>query len=402
MICLASQGSAGAFSSIIWRPAVPGRGCPSSRRCAPPCRTSPATSTIWANWRSRLSPLPDVAGVDAVLRQRLGTGRKLGEQAVAVVSGSRRPAARRCPCGQAARGCAARPAAASGVLTVMRTSSRPAIASSFTWMAVRSRRPCRCWSSTARAPARRRRSSPPRAPGHARPGANGAAGRAGSMKSRLQRFGAACIVCTGLIASSMRATLSRAGRLSVTGPAAEVHLRRRGVADREAERRSARRADHLARLQQARQPRRAAPSVSSTRRFAASLRLQPKARVHGRHRRRWRRGLGSAAARHGPARHHRHRAAGPAAARRPPDQRGAGARCRHRDAGWLGCQRPYRLGARLPTACAGQEVHHRGGSRISSGAQTTGERQTSPTSRGRRKTRSRNGAIDTLRPPAPG
>ena len=134
--CLASQGSARRLFSSI-------RLASSSWSRLPqltPMRTGlfqrMAASIIWPNWRSLLVALAHVAGVDAVLAERLGAGRDSRSAGGGRCSGSRRSAARRCPCGRAARGCRAPARAASGVLTVMRTISEPASASSLTWIAV--------------------------------------------------------------------------------------------------------------------------------------------------------------------------------------------------------------------------------------------------------------------------
>ena len=117
-----------------------------------------AISTMAANWLSLLVLEADIAGIDAVLVERLGAGRMVGQQLVADVvevadqRHARMPILRRPSriCGTAA--------AASSRSTVMRTISEPARASAATWRDRRHRRRrCRCWSSTARRSARRRR-----------------------------------------------------------------------------------------------------------------------------------------------------------------------------------------------------------------------------------------------------
>ena len=108
--CLASHGSARlAFSSIS---------AASSSWSRLPQLTPMRTGLSCAQRRLdhlrelavALVALADVAGVDAVLRQRLRASPESRSAGGGRCSGSRRSAARRCPCGRAARGCAAPPA----------------------------------------------------------------------------------------------------------------------------------------------------------------------------------------------------------------------------------------------------------------------------------------------------
>ena len=102
----------------------------------------------------------DIAGIDAVLVERLGAGRMIGEQLVADVVEVADDRHRRSPaCSSRSLMCGTA-AAASSRSTVMRTISEPARASAATCAdGARRHRRCRCWSSTARPPARRRRRS---------------------------------------------------------------------------------------------------------------------------------------------------------------------------------------------------------------------------------------------------
>ena len=106
----------------------------------------------------------DVAGVDPVFVERLGAGRMVGEQLVAdIVEVADQRDARR-PSPRAGRGCGERrrrprrdrPSAA-------RVRSRRGRARRSGGRSLRRRR-CRCWSSTGRRPARRRRPKPPLRP----------------------------------------------------------------------------------------------------------------------------------------------------------------------------------------------------------------------------------------------
>ena len=107
--------------------------------------------------RIALAALADVARIDAVLGERLRALRELGQKLVTVemeVADQRHGAVLRVQAladpGNRGRGLA--------VLTVMRTSSEPASASAMTCATVARRPRCRCWSSTGRRSARRRRS----------------------------------------------------------------------------------------------------------------------------------------------------------------------------------------------------------------------------------------------------
>ena len=118
-----------------------------------------------ANCSSRLSPCADVAGIDAVLGQRLGAGRMVGQQLVAVVVEVADQRHVDAHARRAARGCAAPAAAASrrvdGDAHQLGAGDAPAPAPG---RRCRSHPRCRCWSSTARRPARRRRSVTTREP----------------------------------------------------------------------------------------------------------------------------------------------------------------------------------------------------------------------------------------------
>ena len=204
-----------------------------------------------------LVALADVARVDAVLRQRLGAGRDSRSAGGGRCSGSRRSAARRCPCGRAARGCSGTAAAASGVLTVMRTSSEPAIASSLTWIAV----PIASTVSVLVIACTRTGASPPivttRAPQRTRAwrerrGAgcgrlDEGVGR-GEMSLRIDRVS----TMARRYFSSRRATLSRVGA-ELDRLTAKAELRSRRVADPHPKRRLAVDAERFAGLDQARQ-----------------------------------------------------------------------------------------------------------------------------------------------------
>ena len=99
-----------------------------------PSGTPPRSSG--ANWSSRLSPLPTLPGLMRYLASACGAVRKLRQQPVAVVvevADQRHVDAHAV---ELLADVAAPARAASGVLTVMRTISEPACASSLTWIAV--------------------------------------------------------------------------------------------------------------------------------------------------------------------------------------------------------------------------------------------------------------------------
>ena len=124
---------------------------------------SRAMPQIVANCSSRRAPVPTLPGLIRYLSSACGAVGILRQQQVAVVvevadEGRVTPASSiRCLISGTA-------AAASGMLTVTRTISEPARASSMHCWPWTARPPCRCSSSTGRRRARRRR------PGRCRPG----------------------------------------------------------------------------------------------------------------------------------------------------------------------------------------------------------------------------------------
>ena len=109
--------------------AGPGRGCPSSRRCAPACRSGRRSRSWSANWVSRLLPRPTLPGLMRYLASASAqSGCSLSSlwplKWKSPTSGTLQPELRR-----ARSRIAARRRRPRRVLTVMRTSSEPARAS---------------------------------------------------------------------------------------------------------------------------------------------------------------------------------------------------------------------------------------------------------------------------------